>query len=69
MKSFMVLVTAVSLWIVVTATPQGYVEGTENLDGLLPEEDETEKYDANQLAKKLTSRYKPSDRSVKGKLS
>ena len=69
MKSFMVLVTAVSLWIVVTATPQGYVEGTENLDGLVPEEDKTEQYDANQLLKKLTRWYKQSDRSVKGKLS
>jgi len=66
MKSFILLVTALSLWIAVTATPQGYVEGTDSLDGLLAERDETEEYNANGLLKESA---RQSDRTVKGKFS
>ena len=40
MKRFTILVTAVSTWIAVTATPQGYIDDTENLGGLLSEKND-----------------------------
>ena len=46
MKRFTILLTAVSLWISVTATPQGYMEDTESLDPLLPGRDDTMEYRA-----------------------
>ena len=49
-----------------TATPQGYVEGTDSLDGLLAERDETEEFNANGLLKESA---RQSDRTVKGKFS
>ena len=66
MKSFILLVAIVSLWMAVTAAPRGNVEGTKVLDGQLPEE--TDGYDASELPKEVSRQNKLTDRGDKGKL-
>ena len=67
MKSFILLVAIVSLWIAVTAAPQGSVDGTRGLDGQLPEE--TDEYDdASEFLKEVSRQNKLTDRGDKGKL-
>ena len=46
MKRFTILLTAVSLWISVTATPQGYMEGIERLDHVFPGRNDAMEYQA-----------------------
>ena len=80
MNRFTILLTAVCLWISVTATPQGYMEDTKRLERLLPGRDDAIEYEAeldlslrfieNELPKELPRPQNVSDRANnKGKLA
>ena len=69
MKSFILLAAIVSLWITVTATPQGYVEGIIRLNGQIPDTGDTDEYDESELPNEFSRQNKLTDRENKGKLS